>query len=153
MDRRELLSLTGAMLVLGGNAAQAQQSAATDIANAARVVRLYATDDGESHVEILTISPDAKPIDVTRMTASSYRGTGATNPVWHTAPRKQFAINMSGELELEFSDGTKHRVGSDLVFLDDLTGKGHITRALGPVTNVFIHVPEDFDVVAWAAGK
>ena len=43
--------------------------------------------------------------------------------------------------------------GSDLVFLEDLTGKGHVTRALGPITNVFLHVPADFDVVAWAAGK
>ena len=60
---------------------------------------------------------------------------------------------MSGALEVELTDGTRQRIGSDLVFLDDLTGKGHITRALGPVTNVFIHVPDDFDVVAWAAGR
>ena len=26
-------------------------------------------------------------------------------------------------------------------------------RALGPITNVFLHVPDDFDVVAWAAGR
>jgi hypothetical protein len=39
------------------------------------------------------------------------------------------------------------------VFLEDTTGKGHVTRPLGPITNVFIHVPDDFDIVAWAAGK
>ena len=34
------------------------------------------------------------------------------------------------------------------MYLEDLTGKGHVTRALGPITNVFLHVPDDFDVVA-----
>jgi hypothetical protein len=101
----------------------------------------------------LTISPNAMPFDITRMTAGAYRGSGATAPDWHTAPRKQFAINMSGELEVELTDGTRRKIGSDLVFLEDLTGKGHVTRALSPITNVFLHVPEDFDVVAWAAGK
>jgi hypothetical protein len=28
-----------------------------------------------------------------------------------------------------------------------------VTRALGPITNVFLHVADDFDVVAWAAGR
>jgi len=150
MDRRDVLTIGSAALLLGGARTFAQSGAA---ANAAKVVRVYATPDGGSRVEELTISPDAKPIDITRMTAGAYRGSGATAPDWHTAPRKQFAINMTGELEVELSDGTRRKIGSDLVFLEDLTGKGHVTRALGPITNVFLHVPEDFDVVAWAAGK
>jgi hypothetical protein len=152
MQRRDLLSMTGAALLLGGGRAVAQ-SAPAATATEAKVVRIYATPDGGSRVEELTISPNAKPVDITRMTASVYRGSGATAPDWHTAPRKQFAINMTGELEVELTDGTRRRIGSDLVYLEDLTGKGHVTRALGPITNVFLHVPEDFDVVAWAAGR
>ena len=151
MQRRDLLAMSGAALLLGGGRALGQAGAAP--ANAAKVIRVYATADGGSRVEELTISPDAKPIDITRMTAGAYRGSGATAPDWHTAPRKQFAINMTGELEVELTDGTRRKIGSDLVFLEDLTGKGHVTRALGPITNVFLHVPVDFDVVAWAAGK
>jgi hypothetical protein len=151
MQRRDLLAMSGAALLLGGGRALGQAGAAPT--NAAKVIRVYATPDGGSRVEELTISPDAKPIDITRMTAGAYRGSGATAPDWHTAPRKQFAINMTGELEVELSDGTRRKIGSDLVFLEDLTGKGHVTRALGPITNVFLHVPVDFDVVAWAAGK
>jgi quercetin dioxygenase-like cupin family protein len=87
------------------------------------------------------------------MTAGVYAGSGATAPDWHTAPRRQFAINMTGELEVEISNGTRRRIGAgDLVFLEDLTGKGHVTRALGPITNLFLHVPDDFDVVAWSNG-
>jgi quercetin dioxygenase-like cupin family protein len=152
MQRRDMLALSGtaAALLLGGSRAQAQAGAATAVE--AKVIRVYATEDGGSRVEELVISPNAKPIDVTRMTASVYNGSGATAPDWHTAPRKQFAINMSGELEVELTDGTRRRIGSDLVYLEDLTGKGHVTRALGPITNVFLHVPDDFDIVAWASG-
>jgi len=146
-----MLALGGAAVLFGGGRVLAQSGGT--VVHEAKVVRVYATADGGSRVEELTISPNAEPIDITRMTAGAYRGSGATAPDWHTAPRKQFAINMSGELEVELTDGTRRKIGSDLVFLEDLTGKGHVTRALGPITNVFLHVPEDFDVVAWAAGK
>lgn len=149
MDRRELMTIGGAALLLSGTRAFAQHADGHD----AKVVRIFATPDGGSRVEELVISPDAKPIPVTRMTAGAYRGSGARAPDWHTAPRKQFAINMSGELEVELTDGSRRKIASDLVYLEDLTGKGHVTRALGPITNVFIHVADDFDVVAWAAGK
>ena len=115
-------------------------------------MRVYSLPDGGSRVEELVISPKAKPITVTRMTASVYNGTGARAPDWHNTPRKQFAINMSGTLEVELTDGTRRKIGSDLVFLEDTTGKGHVTRQLSPITNVFIQVPDDFDVVAWAKG-
>jgi hypothetical protein len=41
----------------------------------------------------------------------------------------------------------------ELVFLEDVTGKGHITRLRGRVTNLFIRVPDNFDVVVWARGQ
>jgi hypothetical protein len=151
MQRRDLMTMTGAALLFAGGRALAQNAAQSN--TEAKVVRIYATLDGGSRVDELTISPDAKPVDITRMTASVYRGSGARAPDWHTAPRKQFAINMTGELEVELTDGTRRKIGSDLVYLEDLTGKGHVTRALGPITNVFLHVPDDFDVVAWAAGR
>jgi hypothetical protein len=152
MQRRDLFGLGGAALLLAGGRAFAQAGSAP--ATVAKLVRVYATPDGGSRIEELTISPDAKPIDITRMTAGAYGGSGARAPDWHTAPRKQFAINMTGELEVELTDGTRRRIGAgDLVFLEDVTGKGHVTRALGPITNLFLHVPEGFDVVAWAGGK
>jgi len=151
MQRRDLLTMTGAALLLAGARTNAQTGAPASAA-AAKVVRIYTTSDGGSRVEDVAISPDAKPIPVTRMTAGAYRGSGARAPDWHNAPRKQFAINMTGELEVELTDGSRRKIGSELVFLEDTTGKGHITRALGPITNVFIQVPDDFDLVAWARG-
>ena len=143
----------GALSLLTAGARAQAQSGAADVREA-RLVRIYATPDGESHFEDLTISPNARPIDITQMTASVYRGSGARAPDWHTAPRKQFAINMAGELEVEITNGVRRKIGvGDLVYLEDLTGKGHVTRQLSPVSNLFLHVPENFDIVAWAAGK
>jgi len=150
MQRRELLALGSIGAVLAGAKTLAQTE---DTAIEARVIRVYATPDGESRIQDLVISDDAGPAPITRMTAGVYRGSGATAPDWHTAPRRQFAINMTGELEVEITDGTRRRIGAgDLVFLEDLTGRGHVTRALGPITNLFLHVPDDFDIVAWSRG-
>lgn len=151
MERRELLALSGVGLALTAGGALGQSGSGEPLA--ARVIRIYATPDGGSRVETLTIADGAGPVPVTQMTAGVYTGSGARAPDWHQAPRRQFAINMTGELEVELTDGSRRRIGSDLVYLEDLTGKGHVTRALGPITNVFLHVPTDFDVVAWAAGR
>lgn len=150
MQRRDLLAAGGIAAVLAGSRTLAQGSASPA---EARVIRVYATPDGKSHLEDLVIAPDAGPVAITRMTAGVYRGSGATAPDWHTAPRKQFAINMTGALEVEISDGMRRKIGpGDLVFLEDTTGQGHITRALGPITNLFLQVADDFDVVAWSRG-
>ena len=148
MQRREMLALAalGAVLGTGKAAGQADMPVA-------RVIRIYTKPNGDSAIEKLTISPKAGPIPVTQMTAGLYAGSGARRPDWHTAPRRQFAINMTGDLEVEITSGERTKIGAgDLVYLEDITGKGHVTRALGPITNLFIHVAEDFDVVAWARG-
>lgn len=151
MKRRDVLALGAAAAILAGGPARAQSGANT--ANRARLFRIYSTPNGGSEIEEIEIAPDAKPVPLTQMTAGVYSGTGARAPDWHTAPRRQFAINMTGELEVEITSGRRQKIGAgDLVYLEDITGKGHVTRALGPITNLFLHVPEAFDVVAWARG-
>jgi quercetin dioxygenase-like cupin family protein len=69
----------------------------------------------------------------------------------HRAPRRQLVFLTSGILELESSQGRRFicRPG-DLIFAEDMRGKGHITRSLRD-TRGFVHVtvPEDFDVSRW----
>ncbi|SRR5690606_12085005 len=151
MKRRELLALAGIATLAGSSLSRAQTS---NEELKARLIRIYATPDGESHVAIVEISNDASEIPVTSMTARAYARNNANAAEWHTAPRRQFAINMTGTLEVEVSDGTRQRIGQgDLVFLEDVTGKGHVTRVLSPVTNLFIHVPQDWDMMSWARGR
>lgn len=151
MQRRELLVLAGIAATAGTSITRAQQSSG-DLQ--ARLIHVYTTPDGESHLERIEISNDAGEIPVTGMTARAYARNVSASADWHTAPRKQFAINMTGTLEVEISDGSRHMIGQgDLVYLEDITGKGHVTRVQSPVTNLFIHVPQDWDMTSWARGR
>ncbi|HEX6999572.1 MAG TPA: hypothetical protein VF322_15640 [Gammaproteobacteria bacterium] len=150
MTRRELLALAGIATLVRPSPGFTQAPSGE---LKARLIHIYATPDGESHHEIVEISNEAGEIPVASMTAGAYARNDANAAEWHTAPRRQFAINMTGTLEVEISDGSRHRIGpGDLVFLEDVTGKGHVTRVLSPVTNLFIHVPQDWDMLKWARG-
>ena len=116
-----------------------------------QVLHVYATPDGESHLEVLKVAPGAGNLPLEGLRAISYQPNKVD---WHNAPAPQFAINLSGDLQVETSDGTKRKIGpGDLVFLEDTKGKGHITRLLGPVTALFIRPADGFDIRKWAAGE
>ena len=52
---------------------------------------------------------------------------------------------------VELGDGTHHKIGKgDLVFIEDQGGKGHRSHMLTPIANLFLIVPDDFDLLAWA---
>jgi quercetin dioxygenase-like cupin family protein len=51
---------------------------------------------------------------------------------WHPAPQRQFVIILSGALEIGFEDGsTKVFKAGDARLVEDTTGKGHTTIAVG----------------------
>jgi quercetin dioxygenase-like cupin family protein len=61
---------------------------------------------------------------------------------WHTAPRRQYVITLSGHGELEVSGGKKISVGpGSIELVEDVTGKGHITRVVGNEERVTLAVP------------
>lgn len=118
--------------------------------NPPKLLHVYADAKGETHLEEITVAPGAGELPLTGLRAISYQPNKVD---WHHAPTPQFAINLTGYLQVEVSDGTKRKIGpGDLVFLDDTTGKGHITRLLSPVTALFIHPGPGFDIHAWANG-
>jgi len=98
-----------------------------------KTFRLYTGPDGQSRIE---------PIDLAR-TAEWTKGLAATQiafrewPVgqyldWHPAPRRQFVIVLSGQLEIGLGDGGKRVFGpGDARLVEDTTGKGHTTRVVG----------------------
>ena len=105
--------------------------------------RLYTGSDGKSHIEPIEL---AKAGDWTK-------GLGATQisfstwPVgrfldWHPAPRRQFVIILSGQLEIGLGDGEKHVFGAgDARLVEDTTGQGHTTRVVGAEPVVTATVP------------
>ncbi len=51
---------------------------------------------------------------------------------WHPAPQRQFVFIISGRLEIGFEDGSRKVFGpGDIRLVEDTTGKGHTTIALG----------------------
>ncbi len=105
--------------------------------------RLYTGADGQSHVE---------PIELGR-TPDWTRGLAATQiafrewPVgqfldWHPAPRRQFVIILSGQLEIGLGDGSKHVFGPGSARLvEDTTGQGHTTAVYGDEPCVVATIP------------
>jgi hypothetical protein len=113
------------------------------------VIHIFADENGVSHVNRVKVVGSPKPLPADAVIASSI-GRGVED--WHQAPAKTFTINVVGDIEGEVSDGTKVRIGKgDLVYLEDLTGKGHVTRLLTPVANLFIRMKPDFDFLKWAS--
>lgn len=115
-----------------------------------KLLHVYTDPKGETHLEVIAVAPTATMLPLTGLRAISYQPNKVD---WHHAPAPQFAINLTGYLQVEVSDGTKRKVGpGDLVFLEDTTGKGHVTRLLSPVTALFIVPAAGFDIHKWANG-
>ena len=120
-----------------------------------RLVRIFTRDSGESAIEVrrVPMAGDARPASKTFLGGSVFFRETPQGHVqdYHNAPRRQLIFLTSGILELEASDGARFvcRPG-DLIFAEDTTGKGHITRSLRDVRG-FVHVAmgEDFDVAAF----
>ena len=98
-------------------------------------VRCYTGTDGQSHFEDLDLLPPDMERSV-EQAASSITFTRSPNgrfSDWHNAPRRQYAIFLSGgQMEVVIADGTTRRFGpGDAVLFEDLTGQGHTSRSVG----------------------
>jgi hypothetical protein len=113
-----------------------------------KYVRLYADDAGESHFEECEIGyPDARMIsEQMPLTAWNVRtNTPSYDLDFHCAPRRQFIVNLTGEVEIEASDGEKRRFGPGTIMLvEDTTGKGHRSKAISAEdrTSLWLHAPQ-----------
>lgn len=95
--------------------------------------RLYTGADGQSHVEPIDIEKKADWLKGLPTTQISFRIWPKGEFLdWHPAPRRQFVIILSGQLEIGCGDGTTQVFGpGDARLVEDTTGKGHTTRVIG----------------------
>jgi quercetin dioxygenase-like cupin family protein len=109
----------------------------------AQIVRVYSGDDGESHFENLT--PDQMAEIVFPLGDGAVTFSQRPSPTfsdYHTAPRRQYVVNIAGIAEFEISDGTKVRmVPGDILVAEDLTGHGHIARSIGDEPRISLAIP------------
>lgn len=111
------------------------------------MTHLYTGPDGQTHAEEVEAKfTTGKPNEVYKLMATSgaelHRAAPGTVIDWHTAPRRQYVITLSGQGEIEVAGGKKFHVGPGHIDLvEDTTGKGHITRVIGNEERVTLQLP------------
>src|SRR2546425_3854380 len=110
------------------------------------ITRLYTGPDGQTHAEEIEAKFTAGTTDIFKMMAISgaelHRAPAGRVSDWHTAPRRQYVITLSGRGELEVSGGKKIAVEpGHIELVEDTTGKGHITRVVGNEPRVTLQLP------------
>ncbi len=117
------------------------------------VTRTYADADGESHFEDIGL-PLRSGGDIGSLSKEIpgativFRGNGPHYDYdWHPAPARQFVLMMTGEIEIEVSDGEKRRFGpGQALLIEDTTGKGHKTKNVGGTDRLSVFVQTDADL-------
>ena len=139
---------SGALLsaCLLANPALSAQSAAAPKGKAIKMHRLYTGPDGQTHAEEINVDFGPGGLDAFKLKAGAGAEIRRAPPGrvadWHTAPRRQYVITLSGRGEVELIDGTKIELGPGSIDLaEDLTGKGHITRVVGNEDRITIAIP------------
>jgi len=98
-----------------------------------KTYRLYTGADGQSHIEAIDLAKTPEWGKGLATTQISFREDAVGRFIdWHPAPRRQFVIILSGQLEIGLGDGSKQVFGAgDARLVEDTTGKGHTTRVHG----------------------
>lgn len=112
------------------------------------VTRIFTAPDGETHAEDINVAlaRDDQFTELSQMAKATGVRFRRQAPHyfedWHTAPRKQYVITLSGRGEIELSDGKKIPLGpGHILLVEDLTGKGHISRGVGAEERTSLMVP------------
>jgi quercetin dioxygenase-like cupin family protein len=135
---KSIKRVVGACLLAGASfvAGQLSSDRGPVLAQARRPItmtRIYAGPDGQSHAEEVEMKLTERGTADFAATAAQFssRAAGPPNTNWHTGPRRQFVITLSGRAELEVSDGRKILAGPGHInLIEDTTGQGHLTRNL-----------------------
>ena len=104
--------------------------------------RVYTGDDGLSHFEDLDFdygdlsgaqTPAAQGVEAASASPGNVIGAvfsrfAPGNSGKHLAPRKQYAIVLTGSLVVQTGDSEERRFGpGQVLLLDDTTGEGHLS--------------------------
>ncbi|MCK5916515.1 MAG: DUF861 domain-containing protein [Deltaproteobacteria bacterium] len=102
-----------------------------------RIHRIYTDLSGETH--FATVAIELKGAGAIGSLSELYPASGIifreTDPdynyQWHNTPRRQYVIILEGRVDFTVSDGECQRFGpGDVVLLEDVSGKGHCSKAV-----------------------
>ena len=115
-----------------------------------RIHNLYTDENGESHfrdieVEWASESNFSKYSKRLPATGIIFRETSGDYDLdWHPAPRRQYIINLDAGAELTASDGETRVIGAgEVILVEDISGKGHLSKSVGGKLRHSIFVPVD----------
>ena len=104
------------------------------------IFRVYATGDGESHMEELKL--EENPQLHSMLNIGEVRVQWWTEPRvmdFHPLPDRRLIIHLSGETEISTSDGSSHLfLAGDVRLMEDTSGKGHSHVDRGPNSAAYI---------------
>jgi hypothetical protein len=119
-----------------------------------RLVVLTTGADGQSHVEerTVTISPHGRDQASAWIPAGPVRfdeSPPGSSLDWHTAPRRQLVVTLSGIIEFETRDGQRFPLGpGDVLLAEDTAGGGHRWKLVDdqPWRRLYLQLPPGVEV-------
>ncbi len=103
-----------------------------------RIHNIYVDDHGETHwrdieVEWGPATPAGRLTKLEKATGILFRQVQPDYDLtWHPAPRRQYIINLDAGVEITASDGEARKIGAgEVILVEDVRGKGHLSKALG----------------------
>lgn len=110
-----------------------------------KIIHLYTGKDDKSYFEEIELTLPVKhklgfysdPVNVKNMFFRQFEKGLEFD--WHCAPQEQYIIYLEGEVEVEASGGEKRIFKpADILYVTDLSGKGHITRTLSAGKSIVV---------------
>ena len=107
------------------------------------IYRMYTGDDGQTHIEETSLATHPELANAVNTTTITFRESEPGRFIdWHPAPRRQYVICLSGQIEIGLGDGSTHLFGpGDARLVEDTTGQGHTTKTPGTVPCVTCTIP------------
>lgn len=118
--------------------------------------RLVPEADGGSRFETIAVpvtlqqfAPPAQPFAVSALSEATQCGFLHLPAGWagemHPSPMRMWIFLLEGEMQFEAGNGEARRIAAgSALLLEDTTGRGHVSRVLGPrcVTIAVVRLPE-----------
>lgn len=113
-----------------------------------RIHNLYVDEAGESHFRDIEVEwkhegRGGKTSDTLPATGIVFRETpGSYDYAWHTAPRRQYIVNLDAGVSIQASDGETRIIDrGEVILVEDTHGKGHFSKAIAGRLRHSIFVP------------
>lgn len=115
-----------------------------------RIHNLYVDSDGETHfrdIEVEWVKETSAGKFSERLPATGiiFRQNRPDYDLdWHPAPARQYIINLDAGVEITASDGESRVIAAgEVILVEDITGKGHLSKAVEGKLRHSIFVPID----------